>query len=61
MADAVLGRLSACNIFDLSGVVAVVTGGGTVWFFIPSYSSGSLADGILRIGHWTDDNHDLGR
>ncbi|KZT69100.1 NAD(P)-binding protein [Daedalea quercina L-15889] len=29
MADAVLDRLSAANIFDLRGVVAVVTGGGT--------------------------------
>ena len=29
MADAVLNHLSAINIFDLSGVVAVVTGGGT--------------------------------
>ncbi|KAH9836113.1 NAD-P-binding protein [Rhodofomes roseus] len=29
MADAVLNQLSAANIFDLRGVVAVVTGGGT--------------------------------
>ncbi|THH17494.1 hypothetical protein EW146_g3325 [Bondarzewia mesenterica] len=29
MADAILDRLSASNIFDLRGVVAVVTGGGT--------------------------------
>ena len=28
--DAVLDKLSASNIFDLTGVVAVVTGGGTV-------------------------------
>lgn len=30
MADAILDRLTATNIFDLRGVVAVVTGGGTV-------------------------------
>ena len=30
MADQVLRSLNAVNIFDLSGVVAVVTGGGTV-------------------------------
>ncbi|KAF9809965.1 hypothetical protein IEO21_07195 [Rhodonia placenta] len=29
MADAVLDRLTASNVFDLRGVVAVVTGGGT--------------------------------
>ena len=30
MADAVLNDLTSGNLFDLSGVVAVVTGGGTV-------------------------------
>ena len=30
MADTVLTELSATSLFDLSGVVAVVTGGGTV-------------------------------
>ena len=30
MADAVLHDLTSTNLFDLSGVVAVVTGGGTV-------------------------------
>jgi hypothetical protein len=30
MADNILESLSASNIFDLRGVVAVVTGGGTV-------------------------------
>ena len=30
MADSVLKQLSAANIFDLRGVIAVVTGGGTV-------------------------------
>lgn len=30
MADAVLIHLTANNVFDLHGVVAVVTGGGTV-------------------------------
>lgn len=30
MADVVLNNLSASNIFDLRGVIAVVTGGGTV-------------------------------
>lgn len=29
MADTILDRLAASNIFDLRGVVAVVTGGGT--------------------------------
>ena len=28
--EAILDRLTASNIFDLRGVVAVVTGGGTV-------------------------------
>ena len=41
MADAVLHDLTSTNLFDLSGVVAVVTGGGTVSlrlspFVIPS-------------------------
>lgn len=40
MADAVLDRLSARNIFDLGGVVAVVTGGGTVRSFITAYPFG---------------------
>ena len=30
MADSVLQSLSASSLFDLRGVVAVVTGGGTV-------------------------------
>ena len=30
MAAHILGNLSANNLFDLTGVVAVVTGGGTV-------------------------------
>lgn len=30
--EAILDRLTASNIFDLRGVVAVVTGGGTVRF-----------------------------
>ena len=30
MADVALSNLSASNIFDLRGVIAVVTGGGTV-------------------------------
>lgn len=30
MAEAILDHLTAINIFDLRGVVAVVTGGGTV-------------------------------
>ena len=30
MAETVLRQLSAANIFDLRGVIAVVTGGGTV-------------------------------
>ncbi len=29
-AEAVLDKLTASNIFDLRGVIAVVTGGGTV-------------------------------
>jgi hypothetical protein len=29
MADAILNHLSATNIFDLKGVIAVITGGGT--------------------------------
>ncbi|KAH9923016.1 NAD-P-binding protein [Amylocystis lapponica] len=37
MADAVLNHLSASNIFDLRGVIAVVTGGGTgIGFMISS-------------------------
>lgn len=42
MAEAVLDRLTARNIFDLHSVVAVVTGGGTViglngmLFLVPS-------------------------
>lgn len=34
MAEVILDRLSASNIFDLRGVVAVVTGGGTVRSYI---------------------------
>lgn len=30
MADTVLAELSATSLFDLTGVVAVVTGGGSV-------------------------------
>lgn len=30
MADSILNHLSAKNIFDLEGIVAVVTGGGSV-------------------------------
>lgn len=30
MAEAVLNQVSVTNMFDLRGVVAVVTGGGTV-------------------------------
>lgn len=30
MAETILDQLSAANIYDLRGVVAVVTGGGTV-------------------------------
>ena len=30
MADGVLNELTSSNLFDLTGVVAVVTGGGTV-------------------------------
>lgn len=43
MADAVLDRLSARNIFDLSGVVAVVTGGGSVRFFLLAHSRRTLS------------------
>ena len=30
MASAILHELAATNLFDLTGVVAVITGGGTV-------------------------------
>lgn len=30
MAETILNQLSAANVFDLCGVIAVVTGGGTV-------------------------------
>lgn len=33
MADQILDRLTAGNMFDVRGVVAVVTGGGTVRTF----------------------------
>ena len=33
MADSVLKELSSSSLFDLTGVVAVVTGGGTVGVF----------------------------
>ena len=37
MADSVLDKLTASNIFDLRGVGAVVTGGGTVGLlYLPS-------------------------
>ena len=35
MADEVLTGLTASNLFDLKGVVAVVTGGGTVRMRLP--------------------------
>lgn len=55
-ADAILERLTASNIFDLRGVVAVVTGGGTV--SVSCYSSHQSSDRIawpIRVGHRTDD------
>lgn len=49
MADAVLDRLSARNIFDLSGVVAVVTGGGTVGSFLVAEVHLCLTGALLAI------------
>ena len=52
MADTVLTELSATSLFDLSGVVAVVTGGGTVSY--DDTFSVSL-DSLDSPGHWVDD------
>lgn len=39
MAENLLGNLTASSLFDLTGVVAVVTGGGSVCFHISRYIS----------------------
>lgn len=62
MADAILDRLTATSIFDLRGVVAVVTGGGTVrspaYPRFPSLPSVLLSTLYVHIGYRTDDQHD---
>lgn len=51
MADAVLNHLSASNIFDLSGVIAVVTGGGTVSISLHQPRCDSLTSTIFSLRH----------
>ena len=49
MADSVLQDLTSSNLFDLTGVVAVVTGGGTVSLMSNSdIHSGHYSRPILR-------------
>ena len=56
-ADSVLEKLTASNIFDLRGVVAVVTGGGTVSEVLSSLTHGARLTGIFVIGNRVDDKH----
>ena len=52
IADTVLTELSATSLFDLSGVVAVVTGSVMTTRF-PSV----LEDSLDSSGHWVDDRY----
>lgn len=57
MAETVLHDLSSSNLFDLTGVVAVVTGGGTVRIF--NNSPHARARHITHknvSGDWFDDH-----
>ena len=55
-ASAVLDKLSAGNIFDLRGVVAVVTGGGTVGGFLINICAVLMM--MAFAGYRIDDKHD---
>ena len=55
MAEAILNQVDVKNMFDLRGVVAVVTGGGTVSAFI---DDGIIFTDQLREGYRLDDEHD---
>lgn len=54
MADSILSELNAANLFDLRGVVAVVTGGGTVRAISVSVSMIEMWLTLWK-GHWDDD------
>lgn len=56
-AESILDRLTASNIFNLRGVVAVVTGGGTVSAGGQSTSLGSVLN-VVAAGHRLDDQYD---
>lgn len=55
MAEAILNQVDVKNMFDLRGVVAVVTGGGTVSVFV---DDGVIFINQVREGHRPDDEHD---
>lgn len=54
MAEAILNQVDVKNMFDLRGVVAVVTGGGTVSVFI---DDGIVFTDPLREGYRPDDEY----
>ena len=55
MAEQILDQLNSSSLFDLSGLVAVITGGGTVSDF-HFLSNGNVPTGSAA-GHWVDDSH----
>ena len=63
MASRVLGDLTASSLFDLTGVVAVVTGGGTVRFLLLTvFRIGELLFRLLMYifsGYRVDDGDDV--
>lgn len=63
MADAILNHLSATNLFDLEGVIIVITGGGTaslISAFLKISFCSAMAD-LMSIGNWFNDCHNFSR
>lgn len=57
MAEAVLNQVNVVNMFDLRGVVAVVTGGGSVSLEL-SLLFALIAEPNTYVGHRVNDEHD---